>query len=107
MQIKLLTEEEYLATMSEEMIDATEFAEAVVDIWPYVEILVAEGVVQQEVFDDAHVEMVYRDAEDSFDHILLPTEDENIFIVIVVDLEHVELYGHYILNLKEGYGILE
>ncbi len=101
MQTKLLTEEEYLATMSEEMIDVTEVAEAVVDIWPYVMVLVSEGVVQQEVLDDAQIEMVYRDEEDYFDHILLPTDDESIFVVIVVDLEEGEIYGHYILNLKE------
>lgn len=104
MQVKLLTEEEYLATMSEEMIDVTEEAEAVVDIWPYVMVLVSEGVVQQEVLDEADIEMVYRDEEDYFDHILLPTNDENIFVVIVVDLEEAEIYGHYILNLKEEYG---
>ena len=105
MQVKLLTEEEYLATMSESMEDATEFAEGVVDIWPYVAILVDQGVVLQYVYDNALVEMVYRNTDDDFDHILLPTDDENIFTVIVVDLEEVEIYGHYILNLKEEYGL--
>jgi hypothetical protein len=105
MHIKLLTEEEYLETMSEQMVDATEFAEAVVDIWTYVKTLVADGVVKQHVYDNALIEMVYRNEEEFFDHILLPADDENIFIVIVVDFEHAELYGHYILNLKEEYGI--
>jgi hypothetical protein len=102
MQVKLLTEEEYLATMSDEMVDATESAEAAVDVWPYVQVLVAEGVVQEDVYEEKLVEIVYRDEEEYYDHVLLPTEDENIFIAIVVDLEEAEIYGHYILNLKEG-----
>ncbi len=102
MQTNLLTEEEFIATMSDRMVDATEFAEPAVDIWPYVEALVAEGVVEQYVYDETLVEMVSRNREDSFDHVMLPTEDEEIFIVIVVDFEEEEIYGHYVLNLKEG-----
>jgi hypothetical protein len=101
MEVKLLTEEEYLETMSEEMVDATEHAEGVVDIWPYVSVLVAEGLVQQDVYDDAYIEMVYRNTEDDFDHLLVPTDDENVFTVIVVDLEEVMIVGHYVLNLDE------
>jgi hypothetical protein len=99
MLTKLLTEEEYLETMSEEMADVTEVAEAAVDIWPYVEKLVRQGVVEQRVVDDTDIEMVYRNIDDSFDHVLLPTEDESIFTVIVVDTMEAEIVGHFILDL--------
>lgn len=97
---KLLTEEEYLSTMSEEMVDATEHAEGVVDIWPYVAHLVKEGLVQQDVYDEAYIELVNRNTEDNFDHLFLPTDDEDTFVVIVVDLEEVEIMGHFVLDLK-------
>ena len=103
MLTKLLTEEEYLETMSEEMVDVTEVAEAAVDIWPYVEKLVRQGVELQQVVDDTDIEMVYRNTEDDFDHILLPTEDESTFTVIVVDTMEREIVGHFVLNL-EGEG---
>ena len=99
MLTKPLTEEEYLETMSEEMVDVTEVAEAAVDIWPYVEKLVRQGVVLQQVVDDTDIEMVYRNTENDFDHVLLRTEDESIFTVIVVDTMEREIVGHFVLNL--------
>ena len=67
-----LTESEYGETMNGKMQDITETAEPVVDIWPYVELLVSAEVVLHYVFDKTLVESVYRSQDGVFDHILLP-----------------------------------
>ena len=100
-----LTESEYRGTMNGKMQDVTETAEPVVDIWPYVELLVKANVVLQYVFDRELVESVYRSQDGVFDHILIPTDNSNCFTVVVVDLLRRKIKGHYKLDLNKEYGI--
>ncbi|QNF34763.1 hypothetical protein HUW51_19270 [Adhaeribacter swui] len=55
------------------------------------------------VYDQELVEKVYRSCENTYDHVLLPTENQNTFIVIVIDLLAKNIRGHYILNLDREY----
>ncbi|UII24896.1 hypothetical protein LVD15_16480 [Fulvivirga maritima] len=71
-----------------------------IEIWDYVEVLTKAKVVDQIVFDKELVEMVYRNDTNTFDHILLPTKDENVFTVIVVDLKNKAILGHRVLDLN-------
>ena len=41
----------------------------------------------------------------SVDHVLLPTGDKNVFIVIVVDIIQKSITGYFRLNLNKEYGI--
>jgi len=103
---RLLSESEFKSTLSENrMTDVTKTAEPVVDIWLYVEKLVEEGTVLKYVSDRHLVEHVYRNDESTVDHILLPTETGNVFIVIVVDLVEKEIRGHFRIDLNKEYGI--
>ncbi|MCR5886964.1 hypothetical protein LRS06_04070 [Hymenobacter sp. J193] len=86
------------------MQDVTETAEPLLDIWPYVEAISPadlEGYEAQFEF----VEHVYRDASSRFDQVLVPTNKAEVFLVIVVDLKAVKVYGHHLLNLPELYNI--
>ena len=96
-----LTFDEFMDTMSEEMIDVTETTEATVDIWPYVAHLVKENIVAPEVLKNEEVEIVYMNEDETFEHVLLPTDNEEIFITVVVDLEEEMVIGHYRLDLTE------
>jgi hypothetical protein len=87
------------------MTDVTETAEAVADIWPYVQQLVQAKLVSDYVFENGSVEKVYRNDTSSFDHVLLPTNDENVLIIIVVALENKTIFGHYNLDLRKEYGL--
>lgn len=87
------------------MIDVTETAEPVVDIWAYVKDLVYENVVNDYVFKNNLVEKVYRNDTSTFDHILLPASDENVFIVLVVKLNNATIIGHYRLDLTKEYSL--
>jgi len=101
----MLTEKEYKETMADEMVDVTITAEPVVDIWPYVRQLTLDKVVLEYVYKNELVEKVYRNNKGTFDHVLLPTDNSNIFIVVIVDLEQNKIKGHYRLDLNEEYGL--
>lgn len=100
-----LTEEEYKSTMTTKMVDVTETAEAAVDIWDYV----GQLTMDKEVLDHVHkkqlVEKVFRNDRGTLDHVLLPTDNKNIFVVIIVDLSLKTIKGHYRLDLNELYGL--
>jgi hypothetical protein len=96
-----LSPEQFISTMSAEMTDVTETAEPTVDITPYVRALIAEGLVLPETLDEELIEIVYRNEEETYDHILLPTDDESIYIAIVVDLTEEQILGHYRMDLSE------
>jgi hypothetical protein len=99
-----LTPEEFILTMSEEMEDVTETAEPVVDISPYVSELIAENLILPNTLEEELIEIIYRNEEETFDHVLLPTDDEEIFIALVIDLENERIVGHYRMDLNEEPG---
>ena len=99
----LLSDNEYKNTMTTKMVDVTETVEPTVDIWGYVEFLVAENIVVQYVLDKSLVEKVYRNQTNTFDHVLLPTPKNNYFVLLVVDLVAENIKGHYLLDLNAEY----
>lgn len=103
--IKLLTETEFKSTFTCKMLDVTDIAEPVVDIWPYVKQLMLDKIVEQYAFENELVEKVYRNQNNTYDQILLPSSDKNVFIVILVDLFNKKINGHYRLDLNEEYYI--
>jgi hypothetical protein len=96
---------EFQQTFGKEMVDVTETAEPATDIWPYVEVLKDCGVVQDLVYSQGLVKTVYRNIENTYEHVLLPTEYKKAFIVIVVDLLARDIKGHFILDLDREYGL--
>jgi hypothetical protein len=100
-----LSEDEFKSTITDKMIDVTETANAVLNIWPYVQRLTKEKVVLDYVYKKELVEKVYRNDKNTFDHVLLPTSDSNAFIVIIVNLMQKNIRGHYRLDIKKEYGL--
>jgi siderophore synthetase component len=100
-----LTETEFRNTFGNKMTDVTQTAEPVVDIWNYVEELVKQKLVDNYVYENNLVETVYRNETSTFDHILLPTKDRNIFITLVVDLTNKTIFGYIKLDLNQKYGV--
>ena len=99
-----LSPEEFISTMSAEMADVTETADPTVDISPYVRELIAEGLILPNTLDEELIEIVYRNEEGTYDHVLLPTDDESVFIAIVIDLVGESISGHYRMDLSEEPG---
>ena len=102
---KELTEDQYLKTFGNKMTDVTKTAEPKIYIWDFVEQLVYEKIVDKYVFENKIVELVYRDEHSQFDHILLPTDNKNKFVVIVVNLNEPSIVGFYRLDLEKQYRI--
>jgi hypothetical protein len=100
-----LTEKEYKSTITGSMANVTETAEPIVDIWSYVEELVDEGIIPGHVFNNELVESVYENEDGSFHHVLLPTEDQNIFVVLIIDVKGERIKGHFGLDLNLQYGL--
>ncbi len=107
MTTKELTKVEYMSTFDQKMIDVTKTAVPVVDIWQYVEQLTKQNVVLPYVFEKQLVEYVYENTESTFHHVLLPTNNKNIFVAIIVDIEKEQIKGHYTLDLEKEYGLKE
>jgi hypothetical protein len=103
--IRQLTQDEYKNTMPTKMVDITDNAEAVVNIWEYVQQLKADKVVLDYVYDNQLVEKVYKNKENTFEHVLLPTDNPNAFIIIIVDLIELKIEGYFKLDLEKEYGI--
>ena len=91
--------------MTDQMLDVTMTAEPIVDIWPYVQQLTKTKEVLEYVYDKQLVETVYRNNNGTFDHVLLPTDNSNIFVIIIVDLAEVKIKGHFRLDLNKEYGL--
>ena len=102
-----LTEKEFKETMTDKMVDVTRTANPAVDIWHYVGQLTKDKEVLEYVYNNQLIEMVYRNGTGTFDHVLLPTNNSDTFVVIVVDLEQKKIIGHRRLDLNEEYGLIK
>lgn len=96
-----LSPDVFISTMSADMEDVTETAVPVVDITPYAQELIAAGLVLPETIAEELIEIIYRNEACTYDHILLPTEEDDVFIAIVVDLISESIVGHYRMDLGE------
>ena len=103
--IRELSREEFLNTMGSGMMNITQDAESVVDIWEYAESLLDEKKISQYGFDNRLIEAVYSDEKRIYQHVLLFTEKSNCYIVIVINTEKRAIIGYHLLNLNEEYGI--
>ncbi len=87
------------------MVDVTASPGEVVDIWPYVAGVASDLGLPALVLKKELVEQVYRSGDGVHDHVLLPTEKKNKFVVIVVDRARATVAGHHVLDLNREYGI--
>jgi hypothetical protein len=104
MQTRQLTEGEFKATMTTKMHNVTETATDVLDIWPYVDSVPDFDLEGHSIYD-GFVECVYRNDDNSFDHVSVMTKTKNVYLVVVVDLAHDSVYGHRLLDLNREYGL--
>ncbi|UPT67188.1 MAG: hypothetical protein M0D57_00345 [Sphingobacteriales bacterium JAD_PAG50586_3] len=101
-----LSAEQFKATFTERMVDFTDIEiDNPVNIWGYVKELVESGIVLKSVFEKELVEKVYRNDINTYDQVLLPTNDENTFVVIVVDIQKESILGHHVLDLNIEFGL--
>ncbi len=99
-----LSEREYHDTFSEPMARAKPEDSPPFDFWPYF------GSIPQSDFggydcSQGKVDWVWRDASNTFEHVLINSNDPNVFMVIVLDRLRGGVLGHRLLNLRKEYGL--
>ncbi len=104
LDLRELSRPEYEATLRAPMRDVTSTAEEVVDLWPYAERALREAFPQA-CNCDLEVGYVYEAADGSYQHILVPSHESNVYLVVIVDKEAKAILGHYRLNLGALYGV--
>lgn len=97
-----LSAEEFGTFFSPGMEDVTSTADAVVDIWPYVDSIPADDLGEVVPHD---VHYVFRATDGGRDHIVIKTSIENLELVIVIDRQLSAIVGHHLLNLNALYGL--
>ncbi|HCJ41788.1 hypothetical protein [uncultured Ruminococcus sp.] len=100
-----LTEKEYLATMSDGMKNVTDTAERLTDIWAYASQSGVREVISEYGFENRLIEAVYENGGGSYQHVLLYGVREDTYAVIVVDVRKRAVFGHYLLDIGEKYGL--
>jgi hypothetical protein len=75
-----------------------------VDVWAYVDTIPVRDFGDFTIGAN-DVMAVRRTGDRRYDHVLIPTETKNVFLVIVVDLTADAVFGHHVLNLNEKYGL--
>lgn len=104
MQTSAFTEQEFKATYGEPMHRAAAEESPPFDFWPYFE-AVADSDFQGYDCSEGQVEYVYREPSGRFEHVLVNSNDQNVFMVLVLDRASGEVYGHHLLNLNKEYGL--
>lgn len=103
MKLNALTKEQFAATCTQKMANVTQTAEAVTDIWPYVNALIDAEYPKHET-GSWDVTTVY-ESNNGFQHVLIATDIENVLVAIIIDREAGRVIGHRLLNLNREYGL--
>ncbi|MDR7219943.1 hypothetical protein [Aminobacter aminovorans] len=84
------------------MSEVTSSQQPVTDVWPYVD-LINPNSIGVLAFRD--VEYVYQDRSQQYDHVLIATEQADVFLVVIVDRSAKRVLGHRLLDLIAEYGL--
>ena len=100
----LLTKESFLTTFKAPMQAVSMDAVPPLDFWPYFQSIPIQDF---ESFDCSaeRVENAWRDSTGKFEHVLINSQDKNVFMVIVIDCVSGTVFGHRLLNLNREYGL--
>jgi hypothetical protein len=100
---KLLSKEKFEGTLSKKMTDVTSDTLSMFNIWPYVNDLKKAKIVSKKIDESTIVYKVYRNSNEQFEHILLRTEKEHYYVIIVVNVVKKKVKGYYKLQLTNQY----
>ncbi|WP_316634759.1 hypothetical protein [uncultured Flavobacterium sp.] len=100
---KLLSQEKYNSTMIGKMTEITASDKNVFNFWPYISKLKAAKVISHKIKESKLVHKIYRNSTEDFEHILLSTEKENHFVVIVANKNKKKTIGYFLYDLNGSY----
>ena len=103
---KLLSKEKYNTTIDGKMEEMIRSEVIIFNIWPYVDKLKSKKIVSKKIKEQDLINKIYRNSTGEFEHILLSTEQENHFVVIVVDRSKKKIMGYFLLDLNGEYNLV-
>ena len=99
-----LTDAEYKVTLHDPVVRVKNDQEPPFDFWPYFR-AIPNAHFEGHDCAEGRVEYVYRTMSGAYTHVLVNSEDPNIFMVLVLNGERHEVTGHRLLNLNREYGL--
>ena len=102
--MKQLSEAEFLATFAEPMRRVSSDTPAPVDFWLYFDSIPAACFGGHDC-SAGSVTYVWEDPTGRYQHVLVDSEDQNIFMVLVLDVPNHDVLGHRLLDLNQEYGL--
>jgi hypothetical protein len=106
LKMKRLNEEEYKETFFAPMKRVEKDSGPPFDFWEYFE-QIPETHFQNHDCSSGQVDYAWNDSSGRYQHVLVNSEDQNVFMVLVLDLLSRCVYGHRILDLNKEYGLFE
>jgi hypothetical protein len=103
---KLLTKEKYNSTKIGKMEEVALAGVIIFNIWPYVDKLKSVKIISKKIKEQELIYKIYHNSTGEFEHILLSTEKENSFVVIVVDRNKKKIMGYFLLDLNGEYDLV-
>lgn len=100
----LLSREEYLATFGESRSRVAMDEAPPFDFWPYFDTIPAADFEGHDCSAGV-VDNVWREAAGRYEHVLVNTQDRNVFMVLVLDRVAGAVHGHRLLELNKEYGL--
>ncbi len=97
-----LTEEEYESTLSPHMVNVTDSANEIVDLWGYADPVIEELYHNCSAWD-WRVDHIYETKDGEYQHIGIPVPLDDTYMSVIIDKKEVKIVGHYILDLKARY----
>ena len=104
MNTRALSEQEFGSTFAEPMRRVQGDEAPPFDFWDYFEAIPGEHFGGHDCSEGA-VEWVYADPSGRFQHVLVNSEKKNVFMVIVLDCDAGQVFGHRLLDLNKEYGV--
>lgn len=101
---RLLTQTEFKATFTPPMTMPPDDAAVPCDFWSYFD-TIPPAHFQGHDCSAGEVHWVWRDASGQYEHVLVNSRTANVFMVLVLDLKTLEVYGHRLLDLNAEYGL--
>jgi hypothetical protein len=100
----LLSEAEFRHTFAEPMTRVSPDEKPSFDFWPYFD-QIATADFSDHNCSSGNVTYVYRHPSGRFEHVLVDSENRDVFMVLVLDREKSAVLGHRLLDLPALYGL--
>ena len=100
----LISRETYLETFSGKNIEMETEDFNIPYVWNYVSEIPESDYDGFEIAQ-GQIPFVYETGDGKFEHVYVSTKTSNVFILVLLNNEEEEIYGHHLLNLNVEYGI--